>query len=167
MALWGLLHFQLCKTVLMRLVSVWSFKYDTIQFQSRCSAVIGLNLPALALGIPMIITTDGNRLRCVCVCVLLVMRFSSALSELVVLGDAGPHRSLCVYVNVCLDVFACVQTSQGSWEGSLILILITISQSVSNSLKILFYIVTLQIWLGWAAEMEMVLCSSTYLLLLA
>lgn len=89
----------------------------------------------------------------VCVCVLLVMRFSSALSEMVVLGDASPHRSLCVYVNVCLDVFAYVQTSKGSWGGGglFILILITISQSVSNSLKILFYIIMLQIWLGWAA----------------
>lgn len=143
----------------MRLVSVWSFKYDTIQFQSRCSAVIGLNLPALALGIPMIITTDGNRLRCVCgcVCVLLVMRFSSALSEMVVLGDAGPHCScLCVYVNVCLDVFAYVQTSKGCWGSSPILIPITISQSISNSLKILFYIVTLQIWLRRAAAVGVI-----------
>lgn len=54
---------QLCIFSLMRLVSVWSFKYDKIQFQSRCSGVIGLILPALALGIPMIITTDGKRLQ--------------------------------------------------------------------------------------------------------
>ncbi len=56
---------QLCIFSLMRLVAVWTFKYDTIQFQSCCSGVIGFILPALALGIPMIITTDGKCLRCV------------------------------------------------------------------------------------------------------